>query len=207
MAVSKFGTDVIYKLTYVTNFYIRIFFFWQKIQSCRFLQIWAWNLSNRVFWYAESDGVIFIKILSLVGDVSPLFKKSSKFSQARSLWWVILNLIKFIYLESALYAHSFDTFIDIKIPFLKVSITIEPYRLFFFITYMLLRICYYVYEGVLPLVNTTLFTLKVKKNLIHKPLNHKGRLIRIDSSFESTKKNCSVKSEVLTWGRILSHTL
>ena len=47
---------------------------------------------------------------------------------------------------------------------------------------------------------TTDFTLKFKFCSNHKPLNHKSRLIRIHSSFESTKKSFSIKSEVLTRG-------
>ena len=30
---------------------------------------------SRVLWYAESDGVIFVKILRLLGGVSPYFLK------------------------------------------------------------------------------------------------------------------------------------
>jgi hypothetical protein len=47
---------------------------------------------------------------------------------------------------------------------------------------------YYVYEGARPLVDTALFTLKFEFCSNHKSLNHKGLLIRINNSFESTKK-------------------
>jgi hypothetical protein len=53
---------------------------------------------------------------------------------------------------------------------------------------------------------TYITTLKFEFFINHKPLNHNGRLIRIDSTFDSTKKNCSVKREVLTWGANPSHT-
>jgi len=52
---------------------------------------------------------------------------------------------------------------------------------------------YYVYEGARPLVNTALFMLKFEFCPNYKSLNHKGLLIRINNSFESTKKNFSVK--------------
>ena len=42
--------------------------------------------------------------------------KSSKFSWAHSFWWVALNLMYFIYLETSLKAKSFDLFIIIKTP-------------------------------------------------------------------------------------------
>jgi hypothetical protein len=53
-------------------------FFWQKkIQNSTFLQIGAWNFYGRVLWYVESDGVILIKVLWLIGDVSPFFQKKA----------------------------------------------------------------------------------------------------------------------------------
>jgi hypothetical protein len=39
------------------------------------LQIAAWKIHSRIFCYAESDGLILIKILSLLGSVSSLFWK------------------------------------------------------------------------------------------------------------------------------------
>ena len=81
-----------------------------------------------VLWYAESDGVICVKILWLLGGVSPYLLKWGKFSQGRNFWWVRLNLIKLIYLKSALKSDSFDAAIAIKIPFFKVLVTIESGR-------------------------------------------------------------------------------
>ena len=85
MAVSKFGSDVIYKLTYVTNFYIRIFFFWKK--KYKVADFCRYELETYVIGFSDTLNltVIFIEIFSLLGDVSPLFKKSGKFSQARSI--------------------------------------------------------------------------------------------------------------------------
>jgi hypothetical protein len=45
----------------------------KKIQNSTFLKIGAWNFYSRVLWYAESDDVIFIKVLSLLGVVSLFF--------------------------------------------------------------------------------------------------------------------------------------
>ena len=57
-----------------------------------------------------------------------LFSKKRKFSQARNFWWVRLNLMKLIYLKSALKCYSFDVAIGIKILFFRVLVTIEPGR-------------------------------------------------------------------------------
>jgi hypothetical protein len=54
-------------------------FFWQKIQNSTFLQIGAWNLYSRVLWYAEIDGVIFIRVLWPLGGVSPFFENQANF--------------------------------------------------------------------------------------------------------------------------------
>ena len=71
-------------------------FYWKMILFyCR-------NFYNTVLRYAESYGVIFVKILWLLGVVSPYFLKWGKFSKARNFWWVRLNLMKLIYLKSAL---------------------------------------------------------------------------------------------------------
>jgi len=35
----------------------------------------AWNLYNTVVWYIESYGVIFIKIIWLLGGISSFFRK------------------------------------------------------------------------------------------------------------------------------------
>ena len=43
----------------------------------------TWNFYNKVLWYAESDSVIFVKIVWLLGAISPYFLKWGKFSQAR----------------------------------------------------------------------------------------------------------------------------
>jgi len=40
----------------------------------------AWNLYNSVLWYAESDVVIFIKIMLLLRDVSSFFENKANFS-------------------------------------------------------------------------------------------------------------------------------
>ena len=56
-------------------------------------------------------------ILWLLRGVFPYFLKLRKFSQARNFWWVILNLMKLIYLKSALKCDSFDVAICTKIPF------------------------------------------------------------------------------------------
>ena len=52
----------------------------QRIRNFTLLQIEAWNLYSRVFCYVESDDVVFIKILGLLGGVSPFFRKQVKFS-------------------------------------------------------------------------------------------------------------------------------
>ena len=39
----------------------------------------AWNLYSSVLWYAEFDGLIFIKILLLSGVVSPFFDSKANF--------------------------------------------------------------------------------------------------------------------------------
>ena len=83
------------------------------------------NFYIKVLWYAESDDVIFIKIVWLLGGVSPYFQTWGKFSQARNFLWVRLILVKLIYLKSALKCDSFDVTIGIKIPFFRVSVTIE----------------------------------------------------------------------------------
>ena len=80
---------------------------------------------NKVLWYAESDGVIFVKIVWLLGGISPYFLKWGKFSQARNFWRVRLILMKFIYLKSALKCDSFDVTTGIKIPFFRVLVTNE----------------------------------------------------------------------------------
>ena len=49
----------------------------KKIQNFIFLQIGAWNLQNKVLWYAESDGVIFIKILWLLRVYSPFLENKA----------------------------------------------------------------------------------------------------------------------------------
>jgi hypothetical protein len=49
--------------------------FWQKIQNSTFLQIGAWNLYRNILWYAETDGVIFIRILWFLGGILPFFWK------------------------------------------------------------------------------------------------------------------------------------
>jgi len=87
------------------------------MRNSTFLYIGAWNFYNRVLWYVESDGVIFALF-------SPYFLKWGKISQARNFWWVRLILMKLIYLKSALKYGS----ISIKIPFFRVSVTIEPGR-------------------------------------------------------------------------------
>ena len=58
-------------------------------------------LYSRVLWYTESDGMIFIKIISLLGSVSPFFQELGKFSQALNFWWVRLNMMKLVYLKWA----------------------------------------------------------------------------------------------------------
>ena len=60
----------------------------------------AWNFYNRVLSYAESGGVIFIKISIILGGVSP-YLKIRQISQAPNFWWVAVNLMYFIYFESA----------------------------------------------------------------------------------------------------------
>ena len=78
----------------------------------------------RWIWY-----VIFVKIVWLLGGVSPYFLKWGKFFQARNFWSVRLILMKLIYLKSALKCHSFDITTGIKIPFFfRVLVTIEPGR-------------------------------------------------------------------------------
>ena len=62
-------------------------FFWQKIQNTTCLQIGAWNLYSRVFWYAESDGMIFIKILWLFWGDSTFFRKSGNFLRSIRLFY------------------------------------------------------------------------------------------------------------------------
>ena len=64
----------------------------------------------------------------ILGGVSPYFLKAHKFSQARNFWCVRLNLMKLIYLKSALKCNSFDVAIGIKIPFFRVLVSIEPGR-------------------------------------------------------------------------------
>ena len=54
-------------------------------------------------------------------------KNKDKFSQARIFWWVRINLMKITYLKSA-WNLIFYVSIAIKIPFFRVSITIEPGR-------------------------------------------------------------------------------
>jgi hypothetical protein len=56
---------------------------------------------SRILWYAKFDGAIFFKIPLILGGASPLFQKSGKLSQACNFWWVALNLMNLIYLESA----------------------------------------------------------------------------------------------------------
>ena len=56
------------------------------MQNSKFLEIRAWNFYNKVLWYADSDGVIFVKIVSLLGGFFPYFLKWGKFSQARNFW-------------------------------------------------------------------------------------------------------------------------
>ena len=86
------------------------------------------KLYNKFLWYAEFDGVIFVKIVCFLGGVSPCFLKWVNFSQARNFWWVQLILMKLTYLKSALKYDPFDVTIGIKIPFFRVSVTIEPSR-------------------------------------------------------------------------------
>ena len=93
----------------------------KKIQNSTFLQIGAWNLHSMVLWYVESDGVIFVKIIWLLRGFSFILRKSGKLSQARSLWnlyiWNHRNKpVLLIYLLAS------------KIPFFRVSVTIEPGR-------------------------------------------------------------------------------
>ena len=52
---------------------------------------------SRVLWYAESDGLIFVKSVWLLEGVSSYFPIQGKFSQARNFWWVWLNLMKHIF--------------------------------------------------------------------------------------------------------------
>ena len=98
------------------------------MRNSTFMSIRALNFYNKVLWYAESDGVIFVKIVWLLGGISPYFLKWGKFSQARNFWRVRLILMKFQYLKSALKCDSFDVTIGIKIPFFRVLVTIEPGR-------------------------------------------------------------------------------
>ena len=55
-----------------------------------------------------SEMCIRDRVLYLLGGVFPFFRKSGKFSQARNFSWIRLNLMKLIYLKSALKSDSFD---------------------------------------------------------------------------------------------------
>ena len=66
--------------TTTTNKPTSVIFFLAKKQNSTFLPIEASNLYSRVLWYAESDSVIFIRILWLLG-VFPLFSKM------REIFW------------------------------------------------------------------------------------------------------------------------
>ena len=63
----------------------------------------------------------------------PYFLKLGKFSHACNFLWVRLNLMKLIYSKSKY--NSFEVTICIKIPFFKVSVTIEPGRSLFTVSY------------------------------------------------------------------------
>ena len=99
--------------------------FWQKIRNPTFLLIGAWNFYSTVLWYVEFDGVIFVKVVRLLGGVFSLFSKMRQFSQARSFWCVRLILMKLIYLNSAFKSNSFDVTIGIKIIFFRVRLLLS----------------------------------------------------------------------------------
>ena len=106
--------------------------FWQKMQNSTFLLIGAWNFHSKVLWYAESDDVIFIKILCLLWGVSPFFQKPGKFSQARNFWLVRLNLMKLIYLNQ----HKNPILMMyLLVSSIIVSVTIEPGRSLLLVRY------------------------------------------------------------------------
>ena len=59
------------------TFFLPWSFFLQKIKNSTFLHIRAWNLYSEVLWYAESDRVIFIKILRLLEGVPPFLENKT----------------------------------------------------------------------------------------------------------------------------------
>ena len=63
----------------------------------------------------------------MLGNLAPLH---GKILQGDFLW-VPLDLMSFIYFEKVSNFDSFDVSIVIKTPFLRVSVTIEPYCFFF----------------------------------------------------------------------------
>ena len=54
------------------------FVFWQKIRNPTFLLIGPWNCFYRVLWYAECDGVTFVKILWFLSIFS-IFQNKTTF--------------------------------------------------------------------------------------------------------------------------------
>ena len=59
---------------------------------------------------------------------SPIFRNKGNFLRLVTFEYKRLNFMKLIYLKSALKADSFDVSFSIKIPFFRVSFTIEPGR-------------------------------------------------------------------------------
>ena len=62
-------------------------------------------------------GLVFIKINRFLGTISFFFRQSRKYSQARNLWWIRLNLMKFFIFEISIKFVSFDIYFCIKIRF------------------------------------------------------------------------------------------
>ena len=78
--------------------------------SCKFPCFWRHELYKRLLWHAKAGGVIVFKATCILGSIVSLFWKSGVFSLTLSFWWVTLNLMNFIYMESLQTASPFDAF-------------------------------------------------------------------------------------------------
>ena len=88
-----------------------------------------WELETSTVRFSDPLNVMVwfsLRFYDFLRGVSPYFSKYSIFSEARNFWWVNLKLMKLIYLKSALKCNAFDVTIIIKIPFFRISVTIDP---------------------------------------------------------------------------------
>ena len=97
-----------------TNFYIFADRSLKPLQLGSLIR-WTWWCDFHPWFYDQ-------------GDVSPFFRKSGKFSQARNLWWVRLNLLQLCIWNQQRTPILFYISFGIEIPFFRVLVTIESDR-------------------------------------------------------------------------------